>query len=375
MHSLIAKVFIALSVASAATAASAAFPDKPIRLIVPWATGGSTDAVGRATAQRMTVTMGQTVYVENKAGAGGQLGTDAAAKSSPDGYTIAIIELAHAIAPAVSPRPPYDVLRDFTPITLIGTSPLILFTTPRTGTVQELLKAAKAKPGEVALAHSGTGSVSHLASAMLTSKAAVKFNLIPYRGSAPALMDVSAGQVAGHLATLASGSGLLAAGKVTPVAVAGKRRMAALPLTPTFDEIGIKDLSVHQWWALVAPATTPIDVVEKLRSEMAAALEHPSAREQLSTLAIDLRSTQRDELRRFLRTEVERWGQVAKDRGSQGGVSGPERSGIYSQRAQEARPRPARGWRDFRRWRECVLQVRERQDQAAGGFGQAAEGT
>jgi tripartite-type tricarboxylate transporter receptor subunit TctC len=315
MHSLITKIVAALGIASAATAVSAAFPDKPIRLIVPWATGGSTDAVGRAIAQRMTATMGQTVYVENKAGAGGQLGADAAAKSAPDGYTIAIIELAHAIAPAVSPRLPYDVLRDFTPITLIGTSPLVLFTTPKTGTVQDLVKAAKANPGEVALAHSGTGSVSHLASTMLASKGAAKFNLIPYRGSGPALVDVSAGLVAGHLATLASGSSLLAAGKVMPAAVAGRQRMTALPQVPTFEEAGLKDLSVHQWWALVAPATTPIDVVEKLRSEMAAALQHPSVREQLSTLAIDLRSTQRDELRAFLRSEVERWGKIAKEVG------------------------------------------------------------
>lgn len=300
---------------AAGTVRAQGFPERPIRLIVPWAPGGSTDAVARALAQRMSETLGQSVVVDNKAGAAGQIGTQEAARSTPDGYTITIVELPHAIAPAVVAKLPYDVLRDFTPITLVGTSPLILFASPQFKTLPEFLKAARARAGETAVAHSGNGTVSHLSAAMLARTAGLRFNLIPYRGSAPALTDVASGQVAAHLATMASGSSLLGAGKLRALAVAGARRLPSLPDVPTFAEAGIKDLVVEQWWALVAPATTPLPVVERLRGEAAAALAHASVRDRLSALAIDLRATQRDELRSFMRAEVARWGQVAQEIG------------------------------------------------------------
>jgi tripartite-type tricarboxylate transporter receptor subunit TctC len=301
-----------------AGAAHGAYPDKPVRLIVPWAAGGSTDAIARAIAQRMSATMGQTVVVDNRSGASGQIGTDAAAKAAPDGYTIAIVELPHAIQPAVVSKLPYDLLRDFTPVSMLGTSPLVLFATPgefKDGDMKTFLERAKSTKAQLSIAHSGAGSSSHLAAEVLASQSGFKFVAVPYRGSAPALTDVAAGTVAGHFATLASGSSLYGAGKLAPLMVTGPARLTALPDVPTAREAGIDGMDFNQWWAVVAPATTPIEIIERLRIEIAAALAHPSTRERLSTLAIELKSSTPDALRSFMRGEVDRWGLIARKAG------------------------------------------------------------
>jgi len=308
------KLATAVLAIACGTLAQAAYPDKPIRLIVPWAPGGSTDAIARAVAQRMSETMGQPVIVDNKAGASGQSGTDAAAKAHPDGYTIAIIELPHAIAPALFQKLPYDLLQDFAPITLIGTSPMVLFAPSsgyRNGEVGEFMKNARARG--VSLAHSGSGSVSHLSAELLAARNRVKVMTIPYKGSAPALIDVAAATVEGHFSTLASGASLLGAGKISALMVAGKSRIAALPNVPTATESGVQGVQIDQWWGLVAPATTPIPVLEKLRIEVGAALAHSSVRERLNSLAIDLQGSTRDGFRSFMRAEVQRWEAVVRD--------------------------------------------------------------
>jgi tripartite-type tricarboxylate transporter receptor subunit TctC len=310
--------FAAAGLAIASLGAHAAYPDKPVRLIVPWAAGGSTDAIARAIAQRMSQTLGQSVVVDNRSGAAGQIGTDAAAKAAPDGYTLAIVELPHAIQPAVVAKLPYDLLRDFTPITLVGRSPLVLFAAPaehRNGDVKSFMQRARNPRAPLAIANSGAGSSSHLAAEVLASKSGFKIVAVPYRGSAPALTDVAAGMVAGHFATLASGSSLHGAGKLSALMVTGAARLPALPGVPTAREAGIEGMDFTQWWAVVAPATTPIEVVEKLRMEIAAALTHPATRERLGTLGIDLKSSTRDELRSFMRDEVARWGEIARKAG------------------------------------------------------------
>jgi tripartite-type tricarboxylate transporter receptor subunit TctC len=316
---IVAALTCGLALWSASAAVQAAFPDKPVKLIVPWAPGGSTDAIARAVAQRMGETLGQPVIVDNKPGAAGQIGTDAAAKSAPDGYTISIVELPHAVAPALVAKLPYDLLRDFTPITMVGTSPLVLFATPGLAPDGKALLAAtrtatnNAKP--MALAHSGNGTTSHLAAEMLSVRTGHKFIMVPYRGSGPALTDVAAGQVQGHFATVASGISLMEAGRLQPMLVASDKRIAALPKVPTGAELGLKDMNIVQWWAFVAPATTPVPVIEKLRTEILAAIAHQSVKDRLATLAVDLKGSSRDDLRRFMRAEVERWGQVAREAG------------------------------------------------------------
>ncbi|HVE54708.1 MAG TPA: tripartite tricarboxylate transporter substrate-binding protein, partial [Ramlibacter sp.] len=240
----------------ASAPAHAQYPEKPVRLIVPWAPGGSTDAIARAIAQRMGESMGQSVVVDNRSGAAGQIGTEAAAKAAPDGYTIALVELPHAIQPAVVAKLPYDLLRDFTPVSLVGTSPLVLFATPseyRSGDMRTFLQRARHPKTPLALAHSGAGSSSHLAGEVLAAKGGFRIVAVPYRGSAPALTDVAAGLVAGHFATLASGSSLHGAGKLSALMVTGPSRLAALPGVPTAREAGVEGMDFTQWWAVVAP--------------------------------------------------------------------------------------------------------------------------
>jgi tripartite-type tricarboxylate transporter receptor subunit TctC len=314
----LASLIVAAACTAASTMAHAAYPDKPVKLIVPWAPGGSTDAIARAIAQRMSATLGQSVVVDNRSGASGQIGTDAAAKAAPDGYTLAIVELPHAIQPAVVAKLPYDLLRDFTPVSLVGTSPLVLFANPgefKAGEVKAFVQRARKPTAPLAIAHSGAGSSSHLAAEVFAARGAFKYVAVPYRGSAPALTDVAAGMVAAHFATLASGSSLHGAGKLSPLMVTGPGRLATLPNVPTAGEAGIDGMDFNQWWAVVAPATTPIEIVERLRTEIAAALAHPSTRERLSTLGIELKASSRDELRSFMRSEVERWGAIARKAG------------------------------------------------------------
>lgn len=311
---MIAAAGLALACASAFPA----YPDKPVRLIVPWAPGGSTDAIARALAQRMSLSMGQSVLVDNRSGAGSQIGTDAAAKSAPDGYTLLVVELAQAMQPAVTAKLPYDLLRDFTPVSLVGTSPLVLFATPtdhKNGDIKGFMQRAKNPKAPLAIAHSGTGSSSHLAAEMLATRAGIKIVPVPYRGSAPALTDVAAGMVSGHFATLASGSSLYAAGRLSALMVTGPARLPALPGVPTAREAGIDGMDFNQWWAVVAPATTPIPIVERVRAEIAAALADPATRERLSTLGVELKGSTRDELRSFMRSEVDRWGAIARKAG------------------------------------------------------------
>jgi tripartite-type tricarboxylate transporter receptor subunit TctC len=215
---------------------------------------------------------------------------------------------------------PYDLLRDFSPITLIGTSPLILFTGVGDDSkdLKTFLKTANAtKGGPPAIAHSGSGAISHLAGEMFAQRTKIKFNMVPYRGSAPALIDVAAGTVAAHFATLASGAALLSAGKIRALAVASNARMSvpALRAVPTFAELGVKDFAVNQWWALVAPITTPIEVLDKLRLETIGALASSGVQARMSTLGVDLKGSGRDELRGFMRSESTRWQTVARDVG------------------------------------------------------------
>ena len=310
--------------ASSVSPAWAAYPDKPVKLVVPWAAGGSTDAIARAMAQRMSQTIGSPVIVDNRPGAAGMIGTDAAAKAAPDGYTIAIVELPHAIAPAVTAKLPYDLLRDFTPVTMIGTSPLVFFSgmgddSKDFKTFLKTAAAASAKGSPPAIAHSGAGTVSHLAAELLASRTKIAFNMVPYRGSAPALTDVAAGTVAGHFATLASGSSLLGGNRIRPLLVTSTQRvnLPGLQNVPALAENGLKGLEIDQWWAMVAPATTPLDVIEKLRREAVAALEHPMVKERLSALGVQMKGSTPAELRAFLRSEAERWQKAAHEIGLQ----------------------------------------------------------
>lgn len=297
---------------------ASAYPDRPLRLVVPWAPGGSADALARAVGQRMAATLGQEVLVNNRAGAAGTVGLGSAAKSPGDGYTLAVIELPHVLAPLMLRSVPYDLDRDFKPISLIGTSALVLFTgtaTPAHRAFASWMAEARGAALAPAVAHSGNGSLSHLASELFNARTGVKFNLVPYRGSAPALTDVAAGLVAGHFATLASASALVAAGRVQPVAVASAKRLPVLPDVPTLAELGVPDMVLEQWWGLAAPAATADGVVERVRTELLAALGHTSVRERLRVLAVEKQPGTPAEFTLFIGSERTRWTAVAQRAG------------------------------------------------------------
>lgn len=300
--------------------ALAAYPDKPLRMVVPWAAGGSTDALARAIAQRMSDSMGQPVVVENRAGAAGRIGLEYAAKAAPDGYTLAMVELAHAVAPSVFTTMPYDLLRDFAPVSLVGESPLILLTDStryKNGDIARFVADARKAGAPLQMATSGNGSISHLAAKLMEPQTGLRIDPVPYRGSAPALADVAAQLVAGHFATLASGGGLLGAGKLSALMVTGPQRLAALPGVPSASEAGLPGMQLSQWWAVVVPARTPADIVARLNREINQALSNPATRQRLSSQGIELKGSSPEQLGNFLRSEVGRWGKVARDAGIQ----------------------------------------------------------
>lgn len=293
------------------------YPDRPIRLIIPWAPGGSTDSIGRALAARMTETLGQPVVVDNRPGASAQLGADLIAKAPTDGYTLGIIELPHVIAPALIRKIPFDVLRDFAPITRIGSAPMVFYTGtgPDAPTDFAGFMALTKQGRPVAIGLSGNGSVGHLTTGALASREKLDFNNVPYKGAAPALTDLAAGTVVATVATQASGSALLAANKIRALAVTSEQRVASLPDVPTFRELGYPYLVLGQWWGLVAPATTPVPILEKARASALEAIGNAEVRQKLAAIGVHLEGSSRDELRAYMRSEHERWGAVARDIG------------------------------------------------------------
>jgi tripartite-type tricarboxylate transporter receptor subunit TctC len=293
------------------------YPDKPVRIIVPWGTGGSTDNLARVLAQRLGATMGQSVIVENKPGAAAAIGTEAMAKAAPDGYTVGIIELPHAIAPSVVAKLPYDLQRDLQPVLLLGTSPLMLFTSSAlpAKSVSELVAAAKAKPGTITLAHSGNGSSSHLAAELLQQKTGAQFILTGYKGSGPAMLDIVGGHVQGHFATMASGVGHVKTGKANVLGLASAKRLSIMKEVPTLNESGVPDFVMEQWWGVVVPKGTPANVIEKIKLEFESAMNHTSVQEKMRDLAIEPRVLGPGAFGSFVDAEVKKWAAVVKTAG------------------------------------------------------------
>ena len=311
------RSIVAVAVLVSAAAAAADFPAKPIRVVVPWPAGGSTDTLARIVGQRLTTIVGQPVVIDNRAGAAGTIGVDMVAKAIPDGYTITIVEAAHVVLPATTAKLPYDLARDFMPLTLIGVSPQILFLYAGSPakSLKDFITLAKAKPGEIAVAHTGVGSFTHLTLELLQSRTGTKFNQVSYKGAAPAMIDLAGGQVQLAIFTLASAAGTLRTGRITPVAIMGDKRVDALPDVPTVGELGMKDLVINQFWGYVAPAGVPAAVIARLNKDLVAAIDHPSVRERVTDLAVDVRTSTPQQLKTFIGAELQRWAATARDAG------------------------------------------------------------
>ena len=298
----------------AAPALAQSWPTKPVRLIVSYPAGGSTDIIARTVAERLSEQWGQSVVVDNRAGGGTVIGTDLVAKSPPDGYTLLVVPAPFTINPSLLPKLPYDTLADFTPITLINTTPLVVVVNPSVParTVKELLALARANPGKLNFGSSGTGGSNHLAGELFGAMGNVKMVHIPYKGNAPALTDLVGGHVDVLFNGLTSAIALIKAGKIRAIAITSTRRSDVLPDLPTVDEAGLKGYEAGAWNGLAGPARTPREIVQKVQSDVARTLGAPELRERLRAEGSDPVGSSPEDFAKFIRMETEKWGKVVK---------------------------------------------------------------
>lgn len=298
-----------------ASPALAAFPDKPLRVIVPFAPGGGTDAITRSLGIGLSEALGQPVIVDNKPGAGTIIGTDAVAKSAPDGYTLVMATFAHAVNPALQPKLPYDTDKAFAPIALIGVSPNVLVVRADRPyrTVADLVAAAKAKPGSLTFASQGNGTSAHLAGELFKSLAKVNITHVPYRGAGPAMTDLLGGQVDMMFATAAAARPFVSAGKMRALAVTTAHRSPAYADVPTLAESGVPGYAAESWYGLYAAAGTPKEVIARLNDAVRRAVKADAfvKQTQAEGLAVNVGTPQ--ELDRYVRAEEVRWRKVVKD--------------------------------------------------------------
>jgi tripartite-type tricarboxylate transporter receptor subunit TctC len=294
------------------------FPTRPIRIVVAFPPGGPTDFVGRLLADKMTGLLGQRVYIDNKPGANGTLGGGDIAKSDPDGYSLFLTTSgAVTVSPHIMPKMPFDTFRDFAPVALVTKVTEVMVVSPKLGikTVKELVALAKAKPGTIPFASTGIGSPPHLAQMLLDASAGVKFVHVPYRGAAPALTDLLAGQVEVVALDIPVVISQIKAGNLIPIGVVANKRDAILPDVPTLAEQGYPNTDASNWYALLAPAKTPPAVIAKLNKAVDEALADPQLHDKLvNTGATPVGGTP-EALGAFMKAEYEKWGRVVAENG------------------------------------------------------------
>jgi tripartite-type tricarboxylate transporter receptor subunit TctC len=310
---------LALLLPAAAPLAQAEdFPTRPIHIVIAFPPGGPTDFVGRIVADRMKTAIGQTVIVDNKPGANGTLGGEFVARSDPDGYTLFLTTAgAVTVSPHIMAGIHYDALRDFAPVALVTKVTEVLVVTPKFGikTVKELVALAKAKPATIAFASTGIGSPPHLAQELLDASAGVQFLHVPYRGAAPALTDLLAGQVQVLSADVPVVIAQIRAGTVVPIGAAGETRDAILPDVPTLAEQGYPNTDASNWYGLLAPAKTPAAVIAKINAAVNAALDDPPTRDKLVQAGATPIGGSPESFGKFMTAEYEKWGRVVAERG------------------------------------------------------------
>jgi tripartite-type tricarboxylate transporter receptor subunit TctC len=316
MHRALPALLLALTVS---IAAAQNYPAKPIHLIVPFPPGGPTDIVGRLVGQKLSEGLGQPVVVDNRPGAGGTVGSAAAAKAPSDGYTLLYGSTSTlAIAPALYHNLSYDPRTAFAPITLVSRGAIIAAVNAQVPahTLAEFIALAKKEPGKLSYSSAGSGTPPHLAAELFKTVAGVDLLHVPYKGGAPAISDLVGGQVQaifeGHVVLLPH----IKSGKVRALAITGQKRDPALPDVPTFAEAGLPSYDVYFWSGLVAPAGTPKDVIARLSGVLVQALNAPDAREALTRQGLEPAPTTPQQFASFIGSEVERWGRVAKDSGA-----------------------------------------------------------
>ena len=295
------------------------YPNKPIKIVVPFPPGGATDILARAIGFELQKAWGQSVVIENKPGAGGNTGADLVAKSPPDGYTLIMATVGtHAINMSLYTKMPYDAVKDFEPIVLVAGVPNLLVVHPSVPakTVKELTALAKAQPGKLNVASSGNGTSIHLAAELYKQMAGVDILHVPYKGSAPAVADLLGGQVQMMFDNMPVSLPHAKAGKLRALAVTSLKRSPALPDVPTMDEEGLKGFDATSWFGLLAPAGTPKDIIAKLNAASVAALATPDMRERLAAQGADPVGNTPDQFAAFIKAEIEKWAKIVKASGA-----------------------------------------------------------
>ncbi|MDB5923516.1 MAG: hypothetical protein JWN13_2452 [Betaproteobacteria bacterium] len=294
-----------------------AYPTKPIKIIVAYPAGGANDIVARAIAQELAADLGQSIVIENKSGAAGIVGADAAAKSPADGYTLFMAAGAHTLAPSLYTSLPYDIVRDFQPVSLAATGTYLLVVHPSlpAKSVKELIELAKAKPGALNFASSGVGAPPHLAGVMFQKLAGVRLNHVPYRGDTPGIADLVAGHVELAFLSIQPLIPQVKAGKLRALAITSGTRSPAIPELPTIAESGLPGYDIGTWWGLLAPAKTPLPIVGRLAAAMRKATAIPSVRERFAGGGIAAQSNTPKDFAAMIKSEVGRYRELASAAG------------------------------------------------------------
>lgn len=319
---MVCGIFISASAQSAglskvAASTTPAYPAKPIRLIVPFAPGGGTDITARTIAQKLTERWGQQVVVDNRPGANGTIGMDLAAHAPADGYTLTMISASHSVNVSLFRKLPYDLIRDFAPITQATSQPYALVVHPSVPakSVRELVALAKAKPGALNYGSSGTGGLSHLSGALFASLARINIAHIPYKGGNPAMTDVIAGQIQMLFSTLLQSDAHLKSGRLRALAVTTRTRSPAAPELPTMQEAGVAGYEVAGWYGMLAPGKTPRPIVAQLNREVAGILHLPEIKTRLSGDGSEPVGSTAEAFAAHLRSEISKWAKVVKEAG------------------------------------------------------------
>ena len=294
------------------------YPNKPVKLIVPFAPGGFTDVVGRILAQKLSASLGQQFIVENKAGAGSTIGTEQVARAAPDGYTLAMVSTTHVISPWIYKNIPYDPIKSFSVVSKLVEAPYVLLVNPKlpARNVQELIALAKASPDTLHYASSGNGSAQHLIGGLFLSMTGTKMKHVPYRGSSGATADLVSGIVETSFAGVPNALSQVPQGRLRALAVTTTKRIPQLPDVPTMQEAGVPGYDASIWLALLAPANTPKDVIAKLNSEIGKLMSQADTKKALYDAGVEVAHSTPEEMTQYMVQELAKWGAVVKETGA-----------------------------------------------------------
>ena len=315
MKRVVAGLLFAVALLSVGTAAQAQYPSKPITLVVPFAAGGSNDIVARAIGKKLGEAWGQTVIVDNRAGAGGVIGADFVARAPADGHTLLLVSSTYTINPAVKAHMPFDTVKAFEPVAFVAASPLLMASANKlpVTSAQELIALAKAKPNSINYASAGPGSINPIAAELFAAAAGVKIVHVPYKGGSLAVNDLVGGHVDLYISSMPQILQIAKTGQARPLAVTGLKRSPAMPDVPTLDEIGLKGYEASSWWGIVVPAGTPADVVTKLNTEINKALGSDEMKRFLEGEGAEAKAMSPQDFRALIDAEMKRWDKVAKE--------------------------------------------------------------